>query len=474
VLMKNQGCEIGLIGLGVMGRNFVLNMADHGFSVAVYNRTTEKTEQFIKHQVGRRDIRPGYNLGEFTGLLRQPRAVIILVSAGPAVDAVIEELLPQLEPGDLIIDGGNSHFPDTERRGKALADQGFLFMGMGISGGELGARFGPSLMPGGPREGYERIRAVLEASAAQVNGDPCVAYLGPGSAGHYVKMIHNGIEYGLEQLLAEAYDLLKLGVGLTNDELGAVFSGWNEAELHSYLVEITAKIFPKEDAKTGQRLVDVILDIARQKGTGIWTSQDAKDLRVPIPTIDLAVSMRCLSEFKEEREIASRRLTGPAPASTEDREAIIVQIKNALYAATIITYAQGLALLRRASTSRTYNLDLEAVARIWRGGCIIRAALLEDMRTAYKKKPDLPNLMLDDHLGQEVMNRQADWRATVRNAVEWGLPVPGLAVSLAYYDAYRRARLPANLTQAQRDFFGAHTYERIDAPGTFHTEWQKV
>jgi 6-phosphogluconate dehydrogenase len=470
--MSRQGCEIGLIGLGVMGRNFVLNMADHGIPVAVYNRTTQKTREFMEKEVGPRDIRPGFSLEEFVGLLRRPRSIIILVPAGPAVDAVIAELLPHLEPGDLIIDSGNSHFPDTDRRSQVLAEQGFLFMGMGISGGELGARYGPSLMPGGLREGYARVEAILKAVSAKVNGDPCVAYLGPGSAGHYVKMVHNGIEYGLEQLLSETYDLLKLGAGLNNDELSAVYSRWNEEELQSYLVEITSKIFLKADDKTGKRLVDVILDVARQKGTGIWTTQEAKDLRVPIPTIDLAVSMRCLSELKEEREAASRILQGPAPDLGSDRQGGVAQIKNALYAAIITTYAQGLALLQRASNSRSYNLNLETVARLWRGGCIIRAALLEDIQSAYKKQPDLTNLLLDAHLGQEVMNRQADWRATVGGAVAWGLPAPGLSVSLAYFDAYRRARLPANLTQAQRDFFGAHTYERLDTPGTFHTEWQ--
>jgi 6-phosphogluconate dehydrogenase len=471
--MPEQDCQIGLIGLGVMGRNFALNMADHDFSVAVYNRTTERTEDFVKNEVGSRDIRAGYSLEEFVGLLQRPRSILLLVSAGKAVDAVIDELLPLLEPGDLIIDGGNSHFADTDRRDQTLAEKKFLFMGMGISGGELGARYGPSLMPGGPREGYERVKTILEAAAAQVNGDPCVAYLGPGSAGHYVKMVHNGIEYGVEQLLAETYDLLKLGVGLNNDELAAVYSRWNDEELKSYLIEITGKIFLQEDDRTGKRLIDVILDVARQKGTGIWTAQEAKDQRVPAPTIDLAVVMRCLSEFKEERETASRKLTGPEVRSPEDREAVIGQIKNALYAATIVTYAQGMALLRRASTTHGYNLDLEAVARIWRDGCIIRAALLEDIRAAYKKQADLPNLLLDDHFGQEIMKRQADWRAAVSHAVAWGLPVSGLAASLAYYDAYRRARLPANLTQAQRDFFGSHTYERIDAKGTFHTEWQK-
>jgi 6-phosphogluconate dehydrogenase len=388
------------------------------------------------------------------------------------VDALIEELLPILEPGDLIIDGGNSHFSDTDRRSRTLADQGFLFMGMGISGGESGARFGPSLMPGGSREGYGRVEAILTAAAARVNGDPCVAYMGPGAAGHYVKMVHNGIEYGLQQLLAETYDLLKLGLGLDNDELSEIFARWNEAEFQSFLVEITAKIFRQEDPQTGQRLVDVILDVARQKGTGIWTSQEAREQRVPAPTLDLAVTLRNLSELKEERQAASRMLTGPTPAPAADREASIGRIKKALYAAFIVTYAQGLALLRRGSATRGYDLDLETVARVWRGGCIIRAGLLEDIRLAHKKNPDLQNLLLDPHLGREITDRQAHWRAVVQQAVARGVPVPGLSVSLVYFDAYRRARLPANLIQAQRDFFGSHTYERIDQPGTFHTEWE--
>ena len=470
--MQGQDCQIGLIGLGVMGNNFVLNMADHGFGVAVFNRTAEKTREFMAQEVGSRPIRAGYTLEEFVGLLQRPRAIILLVSAGPAVDAVVAELLPYLEPGDLIIDGGNSHFTDTDRRDRELAAQGLIFMGMGISGGESGARFGPSLMPGGPKAGYARVEAIMTAAAAKVNGESCVAYLGSGAAGHYVKMVHNGIEYGLEQLLAETYDLLKLGVGLNNDELSEVYARWNEIELQSYLIEITAKIFKQVDPRTGQRVVDVIVDIARQKGTGLWTSQEAKDQRVPAPNIDLAVTMRNMSELKDERRAASQLLSGPVPVPGADRHVLIKQIKNALYAATVVTYAQGIALLRRASTSHKYNLHLETVARIWRGGCIIRAALLEDIRTAYTKNPELANLLVDDYFSRELMNRQADWRAVVQQAVAWGLPAPGLAVSLAYYDAYRRERLPANLIQAQRDFFGSHTYERLDAPGAFHTEWE--
>jgi len=471
--MTNQGCDIGLIGLGTMGRNFVLNMADHGFAVAVYNRTTEKTKDFVENEVGSRPIQAGYDLKEFVGLLRRPRALILLVAAGDPVDAVIRELLPLLEPGDLIIDGGNSHFTDTNRRGRFLAAKKLLFMGMGISGGEAGARYGPSLMPGGSREMYERVGPILEAAAAHVEGEPCVTYLGPGSAGHYVKMVHNGIEYGLMELIVETYDLLKRGLGLTPAELAPLYDRWNRSELNSFLVEITAKIFARQDEVTGQPLVDMILDKARQKGTGMWTSWDAMDLQVGTPTIDVAVVMRDLSGYKEERQDAARALVGPAPTFPGDRERCIGQLQNALYACMIATYAQGLALLQQASATYAYGLDLEAVARIWRGGCIIRAALLEDIRTAYKARADLPNLLMDPHLGQEFLRRETDLREVVKTAAGLGLPAPAFMVTLGYFDAYRSVVLPANLIQAQRDFFGAHQYERIDAEGSFHTQWDK-
>jgi 6-phosphogluconate dehydrogenase len=471
--MSNQGCEIGLIGLGVMGRNFVLNMADHGFSVAAYNRTTQKTKDFMEQEVGDRPIKAGYDLKEFIGLLRRPRALIMLVAAGDPVDAVIRELLPLLEPGDLIIDGGNSHFTDTNRRFQLLGGKKLHFMGMGISGGEAGARYGPSLMPGGSREMYDRVGPVLEAAAAHVNGDPCVAYLGPGSAGHYVKMVHNGIEYGLIELIVETYDLFKRGLGLTPPELAPIYDRWDREELNSYLVEITAKIFTRRDDRSDNFLVDMILDKAKQKGTGMWTSWDAMDLQVGTPTIDVAVVMRDLSGYKEEREQAAQVLTGPGPSFPGDRQRFIGQVKNALYACMIATYAQGLALLQKASATYNYGLDLEAVARIWRGGCIIRAALLEDIRTAYKAKADLANLLMDPHLGREFQSREADLREVVKAATTLGLPAPSIMVTLGYYDAYRSAVLPANLIQAQRDFFGAHTYERLDISGVFHTKWEE-
>jgi 6-phosphogluconate dehydrogenase len=472
ISMSNQGCDIGLIGLGVMGRNFVLNMADHGYSVAVYNRTTEKTKDFMDKEVGSRPIKAGFELKEFVGLLKKPRAVIMLVSAGDPVDAVIRELLPLMEAGDLIIDGGNSHFTDTNRRVKSLSGNNLHFFGMGISGGEAGARYGPSLMPGGSEEMYDRVGPILEAASAHVNGDPCCVYLGPGSAGHYVKMVHNGIEYGIMELIVETYDLMKRALGLKPPDLAPIYDAWNKAELNSYLVEITAKIFTKKDDRTGNFLVDMILDKAKQKGTGMWTSWDAMDLQTGTPTIDVAVVMRDMSGYKDERLAASQVLGATTHTFTGDKERFIGQLKNALFASMIATYAQGMALLHKASSAYGYNLDLEAVARIWRGGCIIRAALLEDIRNAYKSKADLANLLMDPYLGKEFLKREADLREVVRVAASLELPAPALMVTLGYYDAYRSAVVPANLIQAQRDFFGAHQYERIDAEGSFHTQWE--
>jgi 6-phosphogluconate dehydrogenase len=471
--MVFQECEIGLAGLGVMGRNLALNMADRGIAVAVYNRTAAKTREFIKAEAGSQEIRPAYGPAEFIELLQRPRTVIVLVPAGPPVDLVIRDLLPHLDPGDLIVDGGNSHFIDTNRRGKALSRKGLLFVGLGISGGEEGARYGPSLMPGGSRLGYDRVEPVLSAVAAKVNGEACVAYIGAASAGHYAKMVHNGIEYGLMQLIAETYDLLKRGAGLPGDELAAVYAGWNQGELSSYLIEITAQIFQRRDEATGRPLIDLILDSAKQKGTGKWSSWDAMDLMAPTPTIDSAVAMRGLSSHKEERRAASRVLSQPVISFAGDRDRFVGQVKNALFASLITTFAQGLSHLREASQAYNYGVNLESVAQVWRGGCIIRAAVLEDIRAAFQARPDLPNLLLDQHLGEEVMRREADWREVVKAAVDWGLPVSGLMASLAYVDAYRSEWLPANLIQAQRDYFGAHTYERLDAPGTFHTDWRK-
>jgi 6-phosphogluconate dehydrogenase len=467
-----QGYEIGMVGLGVMGRNLMLNMADHGFAVAGYDKESAKLEA-LRRESGDRDVRGAEDIKGFVGLLRTPRAVMMLVPAGAPVDAVIGDLLPQLEKGDLIIDAGNSYFKDTDLRARNLAAKGIQFFGMGVSGGEEGARHGPSIMPGGPKEAYERVRPVLEAASAKVNGDPCVTWLGPGSAGHFVKMVHNGIEYGVMQLLAEAYDLMKRGLGMNNDELHEVFSAWNEGELNGYLTEITGRIFSKVDEKTGMRLIDEILDVARQKGTGMWTTQSAMELQVPIPTIDLAVAMRDLSVFAEEREQADAIYRRPVPRFSGDRAAFLSELRGALYAAMIITYAQGMALLAVASDKHGYRLDLEAVARIWRGGCIIRAALLEEIRTAFRAKRDLPNLLLAPGLSHKIIGHEEDLRKAVCRAAEMGVPAPALMVSLGYLDAYRSAWLPANLIQSQRDYFGAHTYERIDAKGTFHTEWEK-
>jgi 6-phosphogluconate dehydrogenase len=468
--MDNHGYEIGLIGLGVMGRNLLLNMADHGFAVAGYDREASKG-QALRAEAAGKAVQAADSLAALAGLLRRPRALILLVPAGSPVDAVIGEVLPHLSPGDLLIDSGNSHFTDTDRRMQALAETGVHFLGVGISGGEAGARHGPSLMPGGPRPAYERVRPVFEAVAARVHGEPCVAYLGPGSAGHFVKMVHNGIEYGVMQLLAETYDLMKRGLGLTNDDLQAVYERWNQTELNAYLVEITAHIFRRVDDKTGQRLIDLIRDVARQKGTGLWTTQEALNLQVPVPTIDLAVALRDLSGYETERKAASELLRGPERVFQGDRQTFLEHLRHALSAGMVLTYAQGLALLRRASAAHGYHLNLAEVARIWRGGCIIRAALLEPTRAAYQARPDLPNLLLDPHLAREVTARQHDLRAVVATAAELGIAAGGLMASLAYYDAYRSARLPANLIQAQRDYFGAHTYERVDEQGTFHTRW---
>jgi 6-phosphogluconate dehydrogenase len=468
--MIKQKNEIGMIGLGVMGRNLVLNIAEHGYSVSGYDKDLSKVQQ-LQTETGARTIEAAQNLDEFIGSLSTPRAVMMLVPAGQVVDKVIRELIPNLEKGDLIIDAGNSHFKDTDLRTKTLSEKGILYMGVGVSGGEAGARHGPSLMPGGPKEAYERVRPIFEAVAAHVEGSACVTYLGPGSAGHYVKMVHNGIEYGLMQLIAESYDLMKRGLGLSNAELSVVYTAWNNAELNAYLMEITSHIFRKVDEQTGKQLIDLILDEAGQMGTGMWASQDAMDIQVPTPVIDAAVTARNLSALKSEREEASKTLKVRLSRFKGDRDAILTQLQGAMHASMIITYAQGMAQLQAASKVNQYGLNLEDIARIWRGGCIIRAALLEDIRTAFQSHPDLPNLLKDDHLGQVVYSEQDDLRAVAGLAIKLGLPVPGLMASQAYFDGYRSAWLPANLIQALRDDFGAHTYERVDVKGIFHTRW---
>ena len=463
--------DFGLIGMGTMGQNLALNIERHGFSVAVYNRTAERTKEFMERRAVGKNIVAGYTIEEFVGLLKTPRKIMMMVKAGPPVDSVIEQLKPHLEPGDILIDGGNSFFGDTERRGKELAGLGIHFIGTGISGGEYGALYGPSIMPGGPREAYEQVEPIFKAIAAKVNGDPCVTYIGPRGAGHYVKMVHNGIEYGDMQLIAESYDLLSRGAGLSAAELHRIFADWNQSELSSYLIKITADIFAKVDEETGKPLVDLILDEAKQKGTGKWTAQNALDLGVPTPTINIAVVARIISAYKEERVKASKVLSGPSPRYKGDLERLIRAVRAALYAAKICSYAQGFALLRAASTEYDYNLPLAEIARIWRGGCIIRAQFLDKIRAAFERDPELPNLLLDPEFAEAVQSRQDEWRFVVQTAVELGIPCPAFAVSLAYYDAYRSERLPANLIQAQRDYFGAHTYRRIDKEGSFHTEW---
>jgi 6-phosphogluconate dehydrogenase len=468
-----QRSEIGMVGLGVMGRNLALNMADHGFSVAGYDKDQAKVEA-LRQEAQQRDARGAADIKEFIALLRRPRAVMVMVPAGAPVDSVIKDLLPHLDKGDLIIDAGNSYFKDTDLRAGALAAKGIQFLGVGVSGGEEGARHGPSMMPGGPKEAYERIRPVLEAAAAKVNGDPCVVWLGPGSSGHFVKMVHNGIEYGVMQLLAETYDLMKRGWGMNDDEVHEAYASWNKGELNGYLLEITGHIFSKQDEKTGKRLIDEILDVAKQTGTGMWTSQSAMELQVPIPTIDLAVAMRDMSVLTKEREQASTIYRRGIQRGSSNGEACIAQLGRALFAGMITTYAQGMALLAVASDKYKYGLDLEAVARIWRGGCIIRAALLEDICAAFRAKRDLPNLLLDPNLSRKLMEHEADLRQMVIWAAESRVPSPALMVSLGYLDAYRSTWQPANLIQAQRDYFGSHTYERIDAKGTFHTEWEKL
>jgi len=471
--MKNVECEIGMIGLGVMGINLVLNFTDHGFSAAGFDKDKSKVAALNKAAENRKAFGAD-SLSEFIKILKKPRKIMMLVPAGAPVDAVIDEVLPYLDPGDIIIDGGNSHFVDTNKRFKEVGAKGIHFLGVGISGGESGARFGPSMMPGGPKEAYEIVRPIFEAASAKYNNEKCVTYLGPGSAGHYVKMVHNGIEYGLMQLISESYDLMKRGLGLTNEQMHKVFSDWNNKELQSFLVEITADIFSKKDDDTGGSLIDKILDEAKQKGTGKWTSQDAMEIQVPVPTIDAAVSMRDMSAYKTEREKAAEVLYGPDSKIEEEGQPFIQQLERALYFGIVITYAQGMAMLKRASDEYKYAISLQNVAKIWRGGCIIRAALLEDIRSAFEKAPNLPNLIIDPLLSKQILNKQEDVRAIIKTAIECGIPVPGFSASIAYFDSYRSEWLPANLVQAQRDYFGAHTYERIDEKGIFHTQWSHI
>ncbi len=464
--------DIGMIGLGTMGRNLVLNIADHGYSVVGYDRDPDQVKA-LNDESDRPEIRAVNSIEDLITQLKIPHVLMILVPAGKPVDEVIQSLNPHLKTGDILIDGGNSYFRDTERRAESLSKDGFHYLGVGISGGEYGARHGPSIMPGGPEDAYKLVQPILEAVAAKVDGEPCVTYLGPRSAGHYVKMVHNGIEYGVMQIIAESYDLMKRGLGMSNEQIDEVVTSWNERELNSYLMEITSEVFHETDPKTGKPLVDVILDEAKQNGTGKWASQDAMDIGIPVMTISTAVSMRNLSIEKEERVRASHLLSGPDHTFPGDNAQYLADLYDAVYMAMILVFDQGMSLLHQASKTYDYGLDLAEIARIWRGGCIIRSALLTTIRQTYLNHPDLSNLLLDSKLGQEVDSRQGQLRNIVTLATELGVPIPGLMSALAYYDATRSAWLPANLIQAQRDYFGAHTFQRVDSQGVFHTHWGK-
>jgi len=463
--------DIGLIGLAVMGQNLVLNIERNGYMVSVFNRTAERTREFIVGPAAGKKIIATYSIEEFVVSIQRPRRIMIMVKAGVPVDEVIKQLQPYLEKGDLVIDGGNSYFKDTERRSETLSEKGINFMGVGISGGEEGALWGPSIMPGGQSDAYQLIEPIYSAIAAKVNGDACVTYVGPRGAGHYVKMVHNGIEYGVMQLIAEAYDIIRCGLGLTAKELHEIFSNWNEGSLASFLIEITADIFAFKDEQTGLPLVDLILDQADQKGTGKWTSQEALELGVPTPTINAAVEARILSAFKTERERVAKLYPSRTENSRGSQNDFISAVGDTLFACMLIAYTQGLALLGAASQEYGYGINLSEVVRIWRGGCIIRARLLEDILVAYGEQPNLPNLLLAPFVHEALLARQDNWRQVLKMAVGMQIPVPAMSASLAYFDSYRRASLPANLIQAQRDYFGSHTYQRIDRPGVFHTEW---
>jgi len=469
--------NFGVIGLAVMGENLALNVESRGFSVSVFNRTYAKTEEFMAKRAQGKNVVATKTLEEFVQSLERPRRILVMVQAGKPVDAVIQQLKPMLDPEDMIIDGGNSLYEDTERRTKELEATGLGFVGMGISGGEEGALNGASMMPGGTRTAYEKLEPILTKVSAQVDDGPCVTFIGPGGAGHYVKMVHNGIEYGDMQLIAEAYDLLKNVAGLDAKQLHEVFAQWNTTdELNSFLIEITANIFKYVDPETKHPLVELIMDSAGQKGTGRWTVVSALDLGVSIPTITAAVNARIISSYKEERVKASQELTGPTAKYEGDTKALVGKIRDALYCSKICSYAQGMALLSAASKSFNYDLDLSEISRIWKGGCIIRAGFLDKIKKAFKDDPALPNLLLAPEFKQSILDRQSAWREVLATASTLGIAVPAFSASLDYFDSYRRDRLPQNLTQAQRDYFGAHTYERTDKPRGefFHTEWTQM
>ncbi len=471
--MAQEGvADIGLIGLAVMGQNLIMNMNDHGFKVVAFNRTVSKVDDFLDGLAKGSNVIGAHSIDEFIKTLKRPRKIMLMVKAGDAVDAFINILLPHLEKGDIIIDGGNSHFTDTNRRVRDLKEKGIIFIGAGISGGEEGARHGPSIMPGGNPEGWPHVKDILQGISAKVDGEPCCDWVGDEGAGHYVKMVHNGIEYGDMQLIGEAYDLLRRGIGMDMPGLQRTFSEWNQAELNSYLIEITGAIFGHEDSD-GKPLLDKILDTAGQKGTGKWAGMSALDLGVPLTLITEAVYSRCLSSLKEERVEASEVLKGPEPKFDGDKEEFVEHIRQALYASKIISYAQGFMLMRDAAHEFNWTINYGSVALMWRGGCIIRSRFLGKIKEAYDKNPQLKNLLLDDFFKGEIQKCQEGWRHTVASGAYIGIPTPAFGTALGFFDGYRTARLPANLIQAQRDFFGAHTYERIDQPRGkyFHTNW---
>jgi len=468
--------DFGMIGLAVMGRNLALNIEDHGFSVAVWNLEQPVTEKFVADNAGKK-FTATRSLADFVAALEKPRRIMMMIKAGKPVDEVLTQLKPLLEAGDIVIDGGNTHFVETRRREEDLRKQGVNFVGMGVSGGEEGARRGPALMPGGTPDAWKRLQPVLEGIAAKTDSGPCVTHCGPDGAGHFVKMVHNGIEYGDMQLIAEAYDVLSRALGLSAPEIGAIFDKWNEGPLASFLVELTGKVLKVTDPETGKPLVDVVLDKAGQKGTGKWTAEIALDLGISIPTITAAIDARVLSSIKDQRVAASRKIRGvtPPPAGADDKEALIAAVHDALLCAKICSYAQGLQLIEAGSKQYQWNISMKEIARIWKGGCIIRARLLDNIMRAYERTPTLANLLLDEEFENRVFAAQPAWRRAVALAQGFGIPVPAFAASLAYFDSYRTARLPQNVTQAQRDAFGAHTYERIDKPGApaVHSEWLK-
>ncbi len=466
--MSTNKYDLGLIGLGTMGKNLLMNMIDNGFDVAGYDKDMAKVDS-LEDEEG--DIYGAKTVEEFISVLEKPRRIFLLVPAGKIVDYVIADLLPHLDKGDIIMDGGNSYFKDTMRRQEELTPKGIHFLGIGVSGGAEGARRGPSMMPGGNRTAYNKVKPIMEAVAAKIGKQPCVTYLGEGGVGHFVKMVHNGIEYGMMQLLAEAYDVMRRGLGMENSAIHAAFDDWNNKELRSFLVEITAEIFAAKDNLGKGDLIDMIMDKGKQKGTGKWTSQEALDLGAAVPTIDLAVIARVISAFKQERVAASEILEGPDAPIKKDQKTMVRRLKNATLFSFIISYAQGMAMMKSGSEEYGFNLDFEGVARIWRGGCIVRSKLLEDFRRAYKKDAQLPNLLVDERIAKMVNKTQKDTRTVIAEAVKAGIPVPCLMASLSYFDSYRSARLPMNLVQAQRDNFGSHTYERLDKEGSFHYDW---